>query len=86
MPTLKRDREDMAEDGARKRTKISPVVDEPRSIFPTVMDLTNDETPSKPGADASLSQELQVYTPTCITLPSKLTCSFSDSQHTPRRL
>ena len=72
MPTLKRDREDMADDGARKRTKTSPV-EEPRMIHP-VMDLTNDETPSKPGADASLSQELLVYTSSCITPPSILTC------------
>ncbi|KEQ78101.1 hypothetical protein M436DRAFT_60035 [Aureobasidium namibiae CBS 147.97] len=49
----------MAEDGARKRSKLSPAVDGPRSVFPTVMDLTNDETPSNPAADASLSQELQ---------------------------
>jgi hypothetical protein len=72
MPTLKRDREDMADDGARKRTKISPSPDEIHTTHP-IMDLTADETPSKPEADTSLSQDLQVYIPLLLLLESILT-------------
>jgi hypothetical protein len=85
MPTLKRDREDMADDGARKRTKTSPSVDEIHTIHP-IMDLTADETPSKPGADAALSQDLQVYTPPLLLLESILICIYPDTKYTTRRI
>ncbi|CAD0105904.1 unnamed protein product [Aureobasidium uvarum] len=57
MPILKRDREAMDDDGARKKMKTSPA-DEPHIPHP-VMDLTADEPQTLPGADIPPSQELQ---------------------------
>ncbi|KAG9669157.1 hypothetical protein KCU99_g7262, partial [Aureobasidium melanogenum] len=57
MPTLKRDREAMDDEGARKKIKTSPV-DEAHTIHP-IMDLTADEPQTRPGAPVPPSQELQ---------------------------
>ncbi|KAH0279404.1 hypothetical protein KCU91_g1757, partial [Aureobasidium melanogenum] len=57
MPTLKRDREAMDDQGARKKIKTSPV-DETHHIQP-IMDLTADEPQTAPGAQIPPSQELQ---------------------------
>ncbi|KAK6004971.1 hypothetical protein QM012_007750 [Aureobasidium pullulans] len=57
MPTLKRDREAMDDEGARKKIKTSPV-DDIHTIHP-IMDLTGDEPQTKPGAEMPPSQELQ---------------------------
>jgi len=84
MPTLKRDREDMADDGARKRMRTSPV-DELRTTH-TIMDLTGDETPVKPGADASLSQDLEVSLLSRLASHFILTRMLIDPQHPPRRI
>jgi hypothetical protein len=58
MPTLKRDREAMADDGARKKIKTEPVDD--TSIPQSVMDPT---AAPKPVTDASIAQDLKVNTP-----------------------
>jgi hypothetical protein len=58
MPTLKRDREAMDDEGARKKIKTSSV-DEAHTIHP-IMDLTADEPQTRPGAPVPPSQELQV--------------------------
>ncbi|KAI4716595.1 hypothetical protein E4T48_07192 [Aureobasidium sp. EXF-10727] len=57
MPTLKRDREAMDDDGARKKMKTS-FADESHIPQP-VTDLTADEPQTIPGADIPPSQELQ---------------------------
>ncbi|KAG9640074.1 hypothetical protein KCU77_g8084, partial [Aureobasidium melanogenum] len=57
MPTLKRDREAMDDEGARKKLKTSPV-DETHNIQP-IMDLTADEPQTRPGVPVPPSQELQ---------------------------
>lgn len=58
MPTLKRDREAMDDDGARKKMKTS-FADESHIPQP-VTDLTADEPQTMKGADIPPSQELQV--------------------------
>lgn len=58
MPTLKRGRENMDDEGARKKMKTSPVDDTP-TIHP-IMDLTADEPQSNPGTQVPASPELQV--------------------------
>ncbi|KAH0369402.1 hypothetical protein KCU65_g3308, partial [Aureobasidium melanogenum] len=58
MPTLKRDREAMDDQGARKKIKTSPAVDETPNIQP-IMDLTADEPQTTPGAQLPPSQETQ---------------------------
>jgi hypothetical protein len=72
MPTLKRDREDMADDGARKKIKMESV-DEPRTIVYPHKDLTTEEAPANPSTDASIAKELKVYTSPRLTPPSILT-------------
>ena len=66
MPTLKRDREAMDDEGARKKMKTSPVDDTP-TIRP-IMDLTADEPQTIPGAQVPPSQELQVRTASLVLL------------------
>lgn len=58
MPTLKRDREAMDDQGARKKIKTSPV-EEIQNIQP-IMDLTADEPQTTSGTQIPPSQELQV--------------------------
>ncbi|KAG9588086.1 hypothetical protein KCU97_g8495, partial [Aureobasidium melanogenum] len=86
MPTLKRDREAMDDEGARKKLKTSPV-DETHNIQP-IMDLTADEPQTRPGVPVPPSQELQVRTHfTCLTqLHTNTRLAKSDSKNTSRRL
>jgi hypothetical protein len=81
MPTLKRDREAMADDGARKKIKTEPIDD--TSIPHSVMDPI---TAPKSVTDASIAQDLKVYTPPLLTPQLILTCIHSGLKHTPSQL
>jgi hypothetical protein len=81
MPTLKRDREAMADDGARKKIKTEPVDD--TSISHSIMDPT---AAPKPVTDTSIAQDLKVNTPSLLTAQIILTCIHSGLKHTPSQL
>ncbi|THW42454.1 hypothetical protein D6D21_05859 [Aureobasidium pullulans] len=59
MPTLKRDRSAMSDEGSRKRAKTSPFDDTPAVQPPMDMDTVTEEPLVKPAVDAPPSQELQ---------------------------
>lgn len=58
MPTLKRDRSAMSDEGSRKRAKTSPFDDTPAVQPPMDMDAVTEEPLVKPAVDAPPSQEL----------------------------